>query len=102
MRITEAAAEAILEVMMRKGLNPKSCFLEIGVFQEDLGIGFTNERYGRFLQFGQLGVVISQDIDTTGIVIDFGEIEGRKGLIFLGEEHVKRNNNGNTPSPSLN
>lgn len=101
MRITEAAAEAILEVMTRKGLNPKSYFLEIGIFQDDLGIGFTDERRGQFMQFGQLGVVIAQDVDTTGVVIDFGEIEGRKGLIFLGEEHVKRNN-GNAPSPSLN
>jgi hypothetical protein len=33
-----------------------------------------------------LTLILASNLDTTGVVVDFGEIDGRKGLIFLGEE----------------
>ncbi len=88
MKITPAAADAILKVMAKKGLNPKKFFLEIGVFEGNLGLGFTDERHGKVLTFGNLSVVIAHNVDTTGAVVDFGEIDGRKGLLFTGEQDV--------------
>lgn len=92
MKITESAANAILQVMIRKGLNPKKTFLEIGVFEGNLGLGFTQDRHGKVIHFGPLVVVVASNVDTTGVVVDFGEIDGRKGLIFLGEENVNNTN----------
>lgn len=92
MRITESASAAILGVMTKKGLNPKKIFLEIGLFHDNLGLAFTKEKMGKLVQFGGLNVVINNNIDTTDVVIDFGEVNGRKGLIFLGEEHVNHSN----------
>jgi hypothetical protein len=92
MRITESAANAVVQVMIRKGLNPKKTFLEVGVFDGGLGISFTNERNGNLMQVGPLSVIIASNVDTTGVVMDFGEVEGRKGLIFLGEDNVNHDN----------
>jgi hypothetical protein len=86
MQITTAAVNAILEVMKSKGLNPKNTFLEIGAFEGNLGIGFTREKIGRIVKNGDLTLILASNLDTTGVVVDFGEIDGRKGLIFLGEE----------------
>jgi hypothetical protein len=88
MKITESAAEAILQVMIKKGLNPKTTYLEIGVFDGNLGLTFTRDRDGRVDRIGALSVVVATNVDTTGVVVDFGEVNGRKGLIFLGEENV--------------
>jgi hypothetical protein len=92
MRLTDSAVEAILQVMIKKDLDPSKTFLEIGVFDGAMGLGFTNETFGKRKNFGKLGVIISHKIDTTGVVIDFGEIKGRKGLIFLGEDNVNHSN----------
>lgn len=93
MRITESAVKAILDVMNKKGLNPKKIHLEIGVFEGGLGLGFTNEGIGQRQHFGDLSVVISHSVDTEGVVMDFGEVDGRKGLIFLGEEQYVNHSN---------
>lgn len=87
MKMTEAAAEMILQVMKKKGLNPQKIFLEIGVFNGNLGMTFTNERAGRQIRFGDLIVYMAGNINSTGIVVDFGEVDGRKGLIFKGDEN---------------
>jgi hypothetical protein len=92
MKLTESAATAILEVMKKKGLDHKKTFLEIGVFDSALGMSFTRDKNGRLVKFGNLSVVIAHNVDTTGVVIDFGEVNGRKGLIFLGEENVNHTN----------
>lgn len=92
MRLTEAAADAILNVMKTKGLNPKKIFLEIGTFDGNLGIAFTSEQMGKTIKFGGLSVVVQDNVNSTGIVVDFGEVNGKKGLIFLGEEHVNHSN----------
>lgn len=93
MRITDSAVQAILQVMLKKGLNPKTTFFEVGVFEGNLGIGFApqQEAKGKMKRFGPLGVVVANNVDATGVVVDFGEVNGRKGLIFLGEEHVRNN-----------
>ena len=92
MQITETAAQAILEVMKSKGLNPKTAFLEIGVFEGNLGLGFTRTPIGTTVKKGELSVVVSSQVDTNGVTIDFGEVNGKMGLIFLGEQNVDQSN----------
>lgn len=88
MKITDAAVKAILDVMASNGMDTKTTFLEIGVFKGAIGLGFTRDRIGVMDKYGDLNVMIDPSIDTTGVVIDFGEIEGKRGLIFLGDENV--------------
>lgn len=92
MRITEAATNAIINVMKSKGLDTKKTYLEIGVFEGNLGIGFTREPVGKTIKSGELMLVTSSKLDTEGVIIDFGEVNGKMGLIFLGEENVNHNN----------
>lgn len=92
MRFTESATNAILNTMRSKGLDPKTTFLEIGTFNGNLGIGFTRDKIGRLVSNGDLTIVVASNVDTTGVVVDFGEVGGRKGLIFLGEENVSNSN----------
>jgi hypothetical protein len=92
MKITDSASVAIANVMKSKGLNIEKTFLEIGIFDGNLGMGFTREPMGKTIKCGELNVVIDGNVDTSGVVIDYGEINGKKGLIFLGEENVNNNN----------
>lgn len=92
MRITDNAANAIVNVMKTKGLNPKDTFLEIGVFEGNLGMSFSKDAMGKMIKHGELTMVISSEVDSTGVVIDFGEVNGKKGLIFLGEQNVNNTN----------
>jgi len=93
MNITDSAWKTIVKIMKSKNLDPKNTFLEIGVFDGNLGISFTKEPIGNRLQFGELNVVISSDIDyNPNLTIDFGEINNKKGLIFLGEKNVDNSN----------
>lgn len=92
MRITNSASDAIVKVMKSKGLNPKNTYLEIGVFEGNLGIGFTRSPIGKIIKQGELSVTLSSAVDTNGIIVDYGEVNGRMGLIFLGEENVNQSN----------
>lgn len=93
MKITDSAWQTIVKIMKSKNLNPKNTFLEIGVFEGNLGISFTKEPIGKRLQFGELNVVVSGDVECNpDLVIDFGEINNKKGLIFLGEKNVNNSN----------
>jgi hypothetical protein len=85
MKITDSAVEAILSTMKKKGLDPKKTFLEVGIFDGNLGIGFTREGFGRKIKNNDLTVVVTNNIDSANIVIDYNEINGRKGLIFSSE-----------------
>ena len=85
MKITDSAVEAILSTMNKKGLDPKKTFLEVGIFDGNLGIGFTREALGRKIKNNDLTVVVTNNIDSANIVIDYNEINGRKGLIFSSE-----------------
>lgn len=87
MRITEAAVGTILHIMEKKGLDYKNTFFEIGVFEGNLGICFTKESFGKIIEFDNLKVIISSEVDASKLLIDYGEANGKKGLIFLGEEN---------------
>jgi hypothetical protein len=100
MKITDAAAQAVLQVMLKKGLNPKTTYLEVGVFNGNLGIGFTRDKGGKILRFGPLMVMVSNSVDSTGVVMDYGEIDGRKGLLFIGEDEHGRNDTGHQSPPA--
>lgn len=93
MKITEPAVDAIIGVLKKKGLDPKKTFLEVGIFEGNLGMTFTREQAGRTVQFGDLSVVVQNNVDSDGVVIDFGEINGRTGLIFLTEEQYVNHSN---------
>lgn len=87
MRFTESAANAILNVMNSKGLDPKQFVFEISVRDNGaVGIGFTRERAGTAHQYGDLVVMVGHDVDMDGVVVDFGEVNGRQGIAFLKEE----------------
>lgn len=87
MVLTKAATEAILDVMMSYGLDPAKFFLEIKEQNGGIGMGFTPHRGGRPLKFGDLTVLVAYNIDTSGVTVDYREMNGRKGLIFLGENN---------------
>lgn len=93
MKITETATNAIIGVMKKKGLDPKKTFLEVGLFEGNLGMTFSRDRVGRTIQFGDLTVVVQNNVDSDGVVIDFGEVNGRMGLIFLTEEQYVNHSN---------
>lgn len=85
MQITESAKKAILDVMRAKRLDPGEVFLEISFKDNALGLGFTREQSGKATKYGELVAVIDYAVDTSGIIMDFGNIEGRSGFIFTGE-----------------
>ena len=92
MRITEYAVGAILAVMEKEKLDPEGVYF--GIKQMDngaLGIGFTQEPEGRVMEFEQLKVTIANNINVEGVVVDFGEIDGKRGLVFLSEEQYVNN-----------
>lgn len=84
MKITDSAINAILNIMKSKELDTKTVFLEIGIFNGNLGLGFTKELTGKVNFFGELGAIVSEDVDATNIIVDYGEVNKKKGLIFLG------------------
>lgn len=87
MKITDTAVEAILDVMDRKQLDPNRIFFEMKILPNGaVGIGFSQECGGEIQQFGRLSAIIDKQIDADGVVIDFGEVNGKKGIIFLKEE----------------
>ncbi len=92
MRLTEYATEAIIGVMNAKGLPHKEWALEICTLDNGaLGMGFTQERKGRAIEFGELTVMIADNVNSEGVVIDFGEVDGKRGLVFLSEEEYVNN-----------
>jgi len=90
MRFTESATTAILETMRNRGLDPKEFVFDVSIRENGaVGIGFTKDRAGVASQYGDLTVMIGHNIDMEGVVVDFGEVDGRRGIIFLSEEeHV--------------
>jgi hypothetical protein len=92
MRLTKYASEAILSVMDRIGLDPAKCYF--GVKQLDngaLGIGFTEESEGETTEHGKLRVTIANNVNTENVVVDFGEVDGKQGLVFISEEEYVNN-----------
>ncbi len=89
MRITDSAVPTIVNLMRSRGLDLKTYLLEFGVFEGTApGIAFTAEPKGQIFQFGDLRVSISPQVDTDRLVVDYGEVAGRKGIIFLEDTNV--------------
>tara|TARA_Y100000034_G_C6696867_1_gene307111 strand:+ start:369 stop:656 length:288 start_codon:yes stop_codon:yes gene_type:complete len=94
MRLTKYASDAIIAIMESKGLNPKKCYFGIKQLENGtLGIGFTEEPEGKIIEFGKLCVTIADNINTENVVVDFGEVNGKRGLVFLSEEEYVNNQN---------
>ena len=94
MEFTEAAASVILDIMNRRGLDPKRFVFEISIKDTGaVGIGFTTDRAGTRHQYGDLVVMVGDSINMDGMVVDFGEVDGRKGIAFLKEENHKEKQN---------
>lgn len=86
MKLTEPAVEAILGVMRSKDLDPNQFSLELRVLENGaLGMGFSKDAQGKTTKLGDLTVVVDDVIDSDGVVIDFVEMDGKKGLAFLAE-----------------
>lgn len=84
MRLTDSAAAALLEVMKNRKLDPKKIVFQFHLLDNGgVGIGFTRDRQGTLQQYGELTVMVGHGVDMGETVVDFGEVNGRKGIIFL-------------------
>jgi hypothetical protein len=84
MKLTDSAVNAILGVMNRRRLDPKKVVFEFHLLDNGgVGIGFTKDRQGESQQYGDLTVMIGNGVNMGDTVIDFGEVNGRTGIIFL-------------------
>lgn len=84
MKITDSAAQIILEIMKKKRLDPKEFVFEFHLLENGgVGIGFTKDRQGLAIKHGELTIMIGHGVDMGDTVVDYGEIDGRMGLIFL-------------------
>lgn len=84
MRFTDEAARAILQIMKRRSLDPRKIVFELSILADgSIGIRFNQDRQGVSHKFGELTVMIDPRLESNQTVIDYGEIEGRKGIIFL-------------------
>lgn len=87
MKFTDSAINAILETMRKRGLNPKEFVFDVSLRENgSVGIGFTKDRAGKTSKYGDLIVMIGHGIDMNGVVVDFGEVNGRRGIVFVTEE----------------
>ena len=87
MRFTESAINVILEIMKKRGLDPNIFVFDVSIRENgSVGIGFTKDRAGKALQYGDLTVMIGHNIDMDGVVVDFGEVNKRRGIVFVTEE----------------
>lgn len=87
MKLTESAITAILHVMKKRKLDTKKVVFEFHLLDNGgVGIGFTRDRQGVPHQYGDLTVMVGNGVDMSGTTVDFGEVNGRMGLIFL-EDH---------------
>lgn len=86
MKFTDSAVSKILEIMKRKRLDPKKVFFALRTMDNgEVGIGFSRERDGTSQKFGELTVSVGRGISMPNLLVDFCEIDGRKGIIFLEE-----------------
>jgi len=86
MNLTETARDAIIEVMKKKNLDPQEWYLEFRIVDNGaIGLGFTKKALRQILEFGELRLTIDGVIDTEGVVVDYGENDGRKGLFFIAD-----------------
>jgi hypothetical protein len=84
MKFTDSAVTTVLDIMKKRSLDPKKVFFEFRLLQNGaIGMGFSWDRLGKLFQFGELNVIIDPRINVDEMTVDYGEVSGRKGLIFL-------------------
>ena len=89
MKISDSARDVLLNIMKSKLMNPKEWGFELRLMDSSaIGIGFVREITAGSETFrsGDLTIVSSPNLDTTGIYIDFAEVNGRKGIVFGGNQ----------------
>lgn len=87
MKLTDSAVAAILNVMKKRRLDTSKVVFEFHLLKNGgIGIGFTKDRQGISQQYGELTVMIGNGVNMGNTIVDFGEVKGRMGLIFL-ENH---------------
>lgn len=100
MIITESAANAILNVMKKNELDPKLFLLQFDRLKNGaLGFTFSMENMHKSREFHGLKILLQPEVNMDGVTVDFGEINGRKGIIFMEKQN---DNPTNTTSPSRN
>jgi len=85
MIITEPAATAILNTMSKEGLDIKETAVSFEFVNGGVGFSFSNDTFGKELKFHGLRVLVDDRVDTEKMIVDLGEVKGRIGLIFKGE-----------------
>jgi len=89
MKLTNSARDAILHVLKSRDMDPANWYMEFKLLDNGaVGLGFTNRTAGEVLTFGELRLTIDGMIDTEGVVLDYGEVGGRQGLLFATEGQV--------------
>lgn len=81
-RITESAVRAILNIMARKGLDNTEYALDLRIIDGIAGVGFTREKDGIVRMFHDLTVNIDPRVMQQDMYLDFGEVDGKQGIIF--------------------
>lgn len=83
MEFTQSAANAILTVMKKNNLDPKDFILLFERMDNGtLGFTFSKDKIHSRVFHG-LRVKINSDVGMDNTVVDFGEVAGRRGIIFL-------------------
>ena len=84
MKLTDSAAFAILDVMKMAKLDPKKIVFQFYLLKNGgIGMTFSKDRNGIAQQYGELTVMIGNGIDMNQTKVDYGEMNGRRGIIFL-------------------
>lgn len=86
MNITKQAATEILRVMSEVDLDIQKFAASFEFVNGGVGFSFTKDTFGKEYKFHGLRVIVDERIETEDMIIDFSEVDGRKGLIFKGEE----------------
>jgi len=87
MIITKPAATAILNAMAKEGLDIKETAVSFEFVDGGVGFSFSKDTFGKEFDFHGLRVLVDDRIDTEKMIVDLGEVKGRVGLIFKGEEN---------------
>lgn len=85
MKITDKARDAILGVLSKNKMDTSVWYLEIRLLKNGaLGMGFVRELENMVcVRCGDLQLAIDPDLDTEGVLVDFGESSGKQGLLFM-------------------
>ena len=85
MKITEKASDAILHIMKKQDLDPNVFSLSFCNADQGLAFQFVKDDIGNISMFNGLKVITAYDTDLENLTIDLQEVNGKTGLIFIGE-----------------